>query len=87
MTITVVLKDESAQIVERQVSEGRYPDAESAVAAALTLLEDASLDWSDVDVPAVQRMIAEADAEGGELTREEVSRNIDLAIGSAQRRG
>ena len=87
MTITVVLKDEAAQIVERQVSEGRYPDAESAVAAALTLLEDASLDWSDVDVPAVQRMIADADAEGGELTREEVSRNIDLTIESAQRRG
>jgi Arc/MetJ-type ribon-helix-helix transcriptional regulator len=87
MTITVVLKDEAAQIVERQVSEGRYPDAESAVAAALALLDDAGLDWSDVDVPAVQRMIAEADAEGGELTREEVSQNIDLAIGSAQRRG
>jgi Arc/MetJ-type ribon-helix-helix transcriptional regulator len=85
MTITVVLKDEAAQIVERQVSEGRYPDAESAVAAALTLLEDAKLDWSDVDVPAVQRMIAEADAEGGELTRDEVSRKLDRAIEAARR--
>jgi len=31
MTITVTLKDEVAKIVERQVAEGRYPDAESAV--------------------------------------------------------
>ena len=87
MTITVVLKNEAAQIVERQVSEGRYPDAESAVAAALALLEDATLDWSDVDAVAVQRMIAEADAEGGELTRDEVSRKLDLTVESAQRRG
>ncbi len=86
MTITVTLKDDAAQIVERQVSEGRYPDAESAVAAALALLDDVGLDWSDVDVPAVQRMIADADAEGGELTRDEVSRALDLAIGAAQRR-
>jgi hypothetical protein len=28
MTITVTLKDEAAHIVERQVAEGRYPDAE-----------------------------------------------------------
>lgn len=87
MTITVVLKDEAAQIVERQVSEGHYPDAESAVTAALTLLEDVAVDWSDVDTAAVQRMLAEADAEGGELTRDEVSQSLDLAIGSTQRRG
>jgi Arc/MetJ-type ribon-helix-helix transcriptional regulator len=87
MTITVVLKDEAAQIVERQLSEGRYPDAESAVAAALALLEDADVDWSDVDAAAVQRMIADADAEGGELTRDDVARSLDLAIESAQRRG
>jgi Arc/MetJ-type ribon-helix-helix transcriptional regulator len=54
MSITVVLKDEAAQIVERQVSEGRYPDAETAVKAALTLLEDTALDWSDVDTAAVR---------------------------------
>jgi Arc/MetJ-type ribon-helix-helix transcriptional regulator len=85
MTITVVLKDEAAQIVERQVSEGRYPDAESAVAAALTLLDDVSIDWSDVDVPAVRRMLAEADAEGGEFTREDVSRALDRTIEAARR--
>jgi len=46
MSITVLLKDEAAEIVERQVSEGRYADAESAVTAALTLLEDTTLAWS-----------------------------------------
>lgn len=87
MTITVVLKDEAAQIVERQVSEGHYPDAESAVAAALTLLEDVAVDWSDVDATTVKSMIAEADAGGGELGRDEVVRALDLAIEAAQRRG
>jgi Arc/MetJ-type ribon-helix-helix transcriptional regulator len=80
MSITVILKEEAAQIVERQVSEGRYPNAESAVAAALTLLEDTTLDWSDVDAPAVRRMIEEADAEGGEYTLDEVSRHLDAVI-------
>jgi Arc/MetJ-type ribon-helix-helix transcriptional regulator len=65
MTITVVLKDEAADIVERQLAEGRFPDAASAVTAALALLDDVSLDWSAVDGAAVQRMIAAADAEGG----------------------
>jgi Arc/MetJ-type ribon-helix-helix transcriptional regulator len=74
MTITVTLKDEIAQIVQRQVSEGRYPDAESAVTAALMLLEDAAMSWDDVDAAAVRRMIAESDAEGGEIPFEEVSR-------------
>jgi len=87
MIITVVLKNEAAEIVERQVSEGRYPDAESAVAAALNLLEDAAVDWSDVDTAAVGRMIAEADAEGGEFTRDDVARHVELSIASAQRRG
>jgi Arc/MetJ-type ribon-helix-helix transcriptional regulator len=86
MTITVVLKDEAAHIVERQVAEGRYPDAESAVAAALMLLEDSALDWSQVDVPAVQRMIAEADAEGGEYTIDETARRLDAVIESTRRR-
>jgi Arc/MetJ-type ribon-helix-helix transcriptional regulator len=85
MTITVVLKNEAAEIVERQVSEGRYPDAESAVVAALTLLDDAALDWSEVDVPAVGRMIAQADQEGGELARDEVVRHLDAAIDAARR--
>jgi Arc/MetJ-type ribon-helix-helix transcriptional regulator len=85
MTITVVLKNEAAEIVERQVSEGRYPDAESAVTAALTLLEDAAVDWSDVDAAAVQRMIEEADREGGEFTREDVARHLDATIAAGQR--
>ena len=42
MSITVVLRDEAAHIVERHVADGRYPDAESAVAAALLLLDEAA---------------------------------------------
>jgi putative addiction module CopG family antidote len=76
MTITVTLKDEVAQIVERQVAEGRYPDAESAVTAALMLLEDAAMNWDDVDADAVRRMIAASDAEGGEIPFEEVARRL-----------
>ena len=85
MIITVMLKDEVAEIVERQISEGRYPDAESAVAAALTMLDDAALDWSDVDVTAVREMVADADREGGSLTIDEVVRHLDGAIDSARR--
>ena len=76
MTITVTLKDEIAQIVERQVGEGRYPDALSAVAAALLLLDDATMNWDDVDAEAVRRMIADADAEGGEIPFDEVARRL-----------
>jgi putative addiction module CopG family antidote len=76
MTITVTLKDEVAKIVERQVAEGRYPDAESAVTAALMLLEDAAMNWDDVDADAVRRMIAESDAEGGEISFKEISRTL-----------
>jgi Arc/MetJ-type ribon-helix-helix transcriptional regulator len=73
MTITVTLKDEVAQIVQRQVAEGRYPDVESAVTAALMLLEDAAMNWDDVDADAVRRMIADSDAEGGEIPFQEVA--------------
>jgi Arc/MetJ-type ribon-helix-helix transcriptional regulator len=73
MTITVTLKDEVAQIVERQVAEGRYPDAESAVAAALMLLDDFAINWDDVDADAVRRMIADSDAEGGEIPFKDVA--------------
>ena len=76
MIITITLKDEIAQIVERQVGEGRYPDAQSAVAAALLLLDDAAMNWEDVDAAAVRRMIAEADAEGGEIPFKEVARRL-----------
>jgi Arc/MetJ-type ribon-helix-helix transcriptional regulator len=85
MTITVVLKDEVAEIVERQISEGRYPDAESAVTAALMLLEDAAIDWADVDAGAVRQMIAEADAEGGEIPFEDAIRELDKVIATSRR--
>jgi Arc/MetJ-type ribon-helix-helix transcriptional regulator len=85
MTITVVLKNEAADIVERHVSEGRYPDAESAVAAALMLLEDATTDWSEVDEAAVRSMISEADAEGGEHSFEDVSGRLAKVIETARR--
>ena len=76
MTITVTLKDEVAQIVERQVADGRYPDAESAVPAALMMLEDAGMNWAEVDAAAVRGLIAESDAEGGEIPFEEVARRL-----------
>jgi putative addiction module CopG family antidote len=84
MTITVTLKDEAAQIIEQQIADGRYPDAESAVTAALMLLEDAAMDWDQVDADAVKRLIAESDAEGGEIPFDDVMRG--LAEKSAPRR-
>lgn len=74
MTITITLRDEAAQIVERQIADGRYPDAESAVTAALMLLEDAGMNWDDVDAAAVRAMIAESD--GGEIPLSEVARRL-----------
>jgi Arc/MetJ-type ribon-helix-helix transcriptional regulator len=85
MTITIVLKDEAAEIVEQQIAEGRYPDAESAVTAALMLLEDAAMDWENVDADAVRRMIAESDAEGGEIPFEEVARRLTAKADTRQR--
>jgi putative addiction module CopG family antidote len=76
MTITITLQDEIARIVERQVEEGRYPDAQSAVAAALLLLDDAEINWEEVDAEAMRSMISEADAEGGEIPFEEVARRL-----------
>jgi Arc/MetJ-type ribon-helix-helix transcriptional regulator len=73
MTITIILRDAVAQIVERQIADGRYPDAESAVTAALMLLEDAGMKWEDLDAAAVRAMIAESDAEGGEIPFEEIA--------------
>ena len=77
MTITVILKDEAALILERQLAQGRYPDAESVVAAALILLDDAAMHWDDVDAAAVRGMIAESDAEGGEIPLQEVERRLN----------
>ena len=76
MTIKVTLKDEAAQIIERQIAQGHYPDAESTVTGALMLLEDTAMRWDDVDAKAIQRMIAESDAEGGEIPLEEVARRL-----------
>lgn len=85
MTITVTLKDDAAEIVERQVADGRYPDAESAVTAAVMLLEDAGMNWEEADAAAVRALIAESDAEGGEIPLEEVARR--LADKSIRRQG
>ena len=78
MAITITLKDEMARIVERQIADGHYPDAESAVTAALMLLEDAGMNWEKVDAAAVRAMIAESDAEGGEISLDEVARRLTL---------
>ena len=86
MTMTVALRDEAARIVEQQIANGRYPDAESAVAAALLLLEEAALGWGDVDVEAIKSMIAESDAEGGEVPLDEVLRKSDAATAATRRR-
>ncbi|HEY1363368.1 MAG TPA: hypothetical protein VGF60_14095 [Xanthobacteraceae bacterium] len=85
MTIMITLEDEAARIVERQLLEGRYPDAESAVAAALMLLEDASVNWDEIDGEAVRRMIADSDAEGGEIPFEEVARRLAVKDGRQHR--
>jgi Arc/MetJ-type ribon-helix-helix transcriptional regulator len=85
MTITITLRDAVAQIVERQIADGRYPDAESAVTAALMLLEDAGMKWEDVDAAAVRHMIAESDAEGGEIPFEEVADRLTNKPTSRQR--
>jgi Arc/MetJ-type ribon-helix-helix transcriptional regulator len=85
MTITVTLKDEAAEIVQRQVSEGRYPDAETAITAALMLLEDAAIDWGDVDAASVRQMITESDAEGGEIPFDDAIRQLDKAIENSRR--
>ncbi len=76
MTIKITLKDEAARMIERQIAEGHYPDAEAAVTAALMLLEDAAMRWDDVDAAAVRRMIADSDAEGGEIPLEEIARRL-----------
>jgi Arc/MetJ-type ribon-helix-helix transcriptional regulator len=85
MTITVTLKDEIAQIVEQQVAEGRYPDAESAVAAALMLLDDFAMNWDDIDTDAVRRMIADSDAQGGEIPFKDVADRL-AAKGAGRQR-
>jgi len=82
MTITITLKDDVARIVERQIADGRYPDAESAITAALMLLEDAGMKWDDVDAAAVRAMIAESDAEGGEIPFDEVARRLTTSPSS-----
>ena len=82
MTLTITLRDEVAEIVQRQIAQGHYPDAQSAVAAALMLLEDAALRWDEVDAAAVRRMIAESDAEGGEIPFDEVARRLSAKMTS-----
>ena len=86
MTMTVTLKDDAARMVERQIADGRYPDAETAVTAALMLLEDAAMSWGEVDAEVVRQMIAESDAEGGEISLDDAMHKLDAAIGSPRRR-
>ena len=38
--------------------------------------EDVIVDWADVDTEAMKRMIAESDAEGGEILLDEVARRL-----------
>ena len=84
MTITITLNDQVAEIVERQVAEGRYPDAESAVTAALMLLENAAMNWANVDAAAIRRKIAKSDAEGGEIPFDEVARRLSAKSSDRQ---
>jgi Arc/MetJ-type ribon-helix-helix transcriptional regulator len=86
VTMTITLKHEAARLVERHIAEGRYPDAESAIAAALVLLEESSISWADVDAAAMRKMIQDADAEGGKVPFDEVMANLDTVIESARRR-
>ncbi len=85
MTIKVELRDEAARIVEQQIEAGHYPDAESAVTAALLLLEDSAMDWENVDTAALRRMIEESDAEGGEIPIEDVIADLKSRLPSARR--
>jgi Arc/MetJ-type ribon-helix-helix transcriptional regulator len=86
MTITITLKDEAAQIVQQQIADGRYPDAESAVSAALMLLDDAAMGLTDVDAEGVKRMIAESDDEGGEVSLSEAMQRLGTAISTTRQR-
>jgi hypothetical protein len=38
--------------------------------------DDENVNWAEVDVEAVKRMIAEADSEGGEIPLSEVARRL-----------
>jgi hypothetical protein len=38
--------------------------------------EDVIVDWADVDTEAAKRMIAESDAEGGEISLEEIASRL-----------
>ena len=42
--------------------------------------EDVLVDWTDVDTEAVKRIIAESDAEGGEIPLDEVARRLAVKI-------
>jgi hypothetical protein len=47
--------------------------------------DDANVNWAEVDVEAAKRMIAEADAEGGEIPLSEVARRLASRSSSRQR--
>jgi hypothetical protein len=47
--------------------------------------EDEIVNWAEVDAEAVKRMIAESDAEGGEIPLEEVARRLAAKAASRRR--
>lgn len=53
---------------------------------AALMLDDAAVDWSEVDSAAVRRMIAEADTEGGEHPLDDVALKLQSVIEAARRR-
>ena len=64
-------------MLERQIAQGRYPDAETAVIAALLQLDDdATARLGNVDEDAVDRLIAGSDVDGEEYPLEDVARMV-----------
>jgi len=48
--------------------------------------EDDAMKWDDIDTDTVRRMIAESDAEGGEIPFEEVARRLAARAAARERR-
>ena len=41
MTVEIPVSDETAEIIQRLIGKGRYPDSETALAEGLRLLDEA----------------------------------------------
>ena len=86
MTITVVLKDEAAQMVERRsLLKGRYPDAESSGDGGIDAAGRCGHRLGRCGRHSRAKMIAEADAEGGEIPFDEAIRELDKVIAAPRR--